>query len=168
MHAVIALELGIVRQRVDGGTAVLGVVQIKVVRLVEQREKEEIRVCSAGRSLTRAAHVGLVGSRVKALGPIVPAAGLRGVNQSEGLATIRRCPLLVKVNGDMRNLRLPTQLQEQRWVVKWTSRSIHNMSIDAAVLAGREGHLAEFDERVLSGKSLPALGENPRGVNSAR
>src|SRR5256885_6744008 len=94
--------------------------------------------------------------------------GLRGVNQSEGLATIRRCPLLVKVNGDMRNLRLPTQLQEQRWVVKWTSRSIDNMSIDAAVLAGREGHLAEFDERVLSGKSLPALGENPRGVNSAR
>src|SRR5438045_9137675 len=111
----------------DGGTAVMGVVQIKVVRLVEQREKEEIRVCSAGRSLTRAAHVGLVGARIKALGPIVPAAGPRGVNQSKRLATIRRCRLLVTVNGDMRNVRFPTQLQERGWVIKWTSRSIANM-----------------------------------------
>src|SRR5256885_6065310 len=61
--------------------------------------------------------------------------GLRGVNQSEGLATIRRCPLLVKVNGDMRNLRLPTQLQEQRWVVKWTDRKSTRLNSSHLVIS---------------------------------
>src|SRR5438270_7599013 len=39
--------------RVEGSPVVLRVVQIEVIRLVEQREKEEIRVCSSVSSLAR-------------------------------------------------------------------------------------------------------------------
>ena len=80
--------------------------------------------------------------------------------------------LLVKVDGDIRNQRFPTELQKQRRVVKRTGRGIDHMAVDAAVLAGRVGLLAEFEERVLSGEALPALvttqGGSIRPVESPR
>ncbi len=49
----------------------------------------------------------------EALGPIVQAAGLGGVNQCEGRAAIRRRALLVQVDGDARHVRGPTGVDEQ-------------------------------------------------------
>ena len=74
VHPVIALELGVIRNRVKRSPVVLAVVHIQIIGLVIQREIEEI-----GSGLPRAVHVGnTVGP--EALCPIVPAAGLGGVN----------------------------------------------------------------------------------------
>jgi len=112
VHAVIALELGVVRQpRRGGSSAVLDVVvQIEIVRLVIQREKEEISGCACIPSLPWAVHIGNpIGP--EALRPIVPTAGLGGVNQVEGLRNpIRRCFLLVQINGYTRHVRRPTRV----------------------------------------------------------
>ena len=57
MHAVVALELRVVRHGVEGSPVMLVVVHVQVIRLVIQREKEEIAVGTRGEALTRAAHV---------------------------------------------------------------------------------------------------------------
>ena len=85
-------------------------------------------------------------SDAEALRPIVPTAGLGGVDQFERSAAIRRGALLVEVDGDIRNQRLPTELQQQRRVVKRTGGGIHDMASDTAVFARREGLLAELQE----------------------
>jgi len=81
----------------------LVVVHVQEFRLVKQREIEEIAVRTRGRPLSRAVHVRYAASGVKALGPIVPTAGLGGVNQREGWGNvIGRCPLLIQVDSDSR------------------------------------------------------------------
>ena len=56
---------------------------------------------------------------MEALGPVVPTTGLGGVNQREGRRdTIRRGPLLVKVDSDSRYVRGPTGVDEQGRVVE--------------------------------------------------
>ena len=166
VHAVIALELGVVRQRV-GRRARRCCRQSSYIRLVVQREEEEIRVGAGVPALARAVHVGnAIGP--EALRPIVQTAGLGGVHQREGLAAIRRRPLLVEVDGDMRNQRLPTE-SAGATAGRQTDGSRHTRHgpwmppfSPAAI-----GLLAEFEERVLSGEALPALGQNPGRIDAA-
>src|SRR4029077_17558606 len=96
--------------------------------------------------LARAVHVGnAIGP--EALCPIVEAAGLGVVNQSQGLRdTVSSNVLPVKVQLDVRDQRLPAQLQEQLRIVKRTSRSVDDVAMDAAILTIREWLLAEFQE----------------------
>ena len=117
MHAVIALELGVVGERGDSGPAVRGVVGVEVVGLVIQREIEEIAGGLAG-----AAHVGSYAIGAEALGKVVETAGGGGINQGKGLGAIGGRTLLVEVDGDMRNQRLPLGLDEQLRVVKAADR----------------------------------------------
>ncbi len=130
MHAVIALVLGVVWQRGRGRPSVLRVVQIEILRLVLNREVENI--CGI---LTRAAHVGLIGVWIEPLRPSVPAAGLGGVHHGERAAAIRRRPHAVEVDGDIRHHRLPRQLQQQGRIVERACRSVYDMTADTAVLA---------------------------------
>ena len=126
VQAVIALELGIVGYGVGRRTPV--VVDVEVHGLVIQREIEQI-----GGGLARAVHVGhAIGA--EALRPIVPTAGLGGVDQGEGLAAVRRRPLPVEVDGYARNERLPNVLGTELGVVKGTGRVINDMSPDTTVL----------------------------------
>src|ERR1700692_4807773 len=165
VHAVIALELGVVWNRVGWRAPV--VVRIEVVRLVKQRKEEKIRNWSSVSSLSWTVHIGIaIGPET--LRPSVKTGGQSCVDQFEGLAAIRRCSLLVKVHGDIRNLWLPFELHEQLRIVKWTGRSIHDMAIDTAVLGGNEGLHSEVKERVLSGKTLPTFGGTPRWIDSTR
>ena len=162
MHAVVALELGIGRQRGRGRPAVRGIVRVEIVGLVIQREEEKIGSC-----LARAVHVGdAIGP--EALREIVETAGLGGVNlrQCRGNA-IRRKSLLVEVDGHMRNQRLPLRLDEHLRVVKRTRGGINDMALNSAVLAGGIGLFTEFEEIVLAREALPALDSDPRRIDAA-
>ena len=44
--------------------------------------------------------------------------------------------LLVEVDGDVRNQRLPAELQEKLRIVEGTRRGIDDVAVDAAVFAG--------------------------------
>src|SRR5438309_11053691 len=137
------------------------VVPIQVVRLIFQTVEEEI-----GRRLPRTVHVWNA-IRPEPLRPIVKAAGFGEVNQSERLSTVGGNALLVEVDPDMRDQRLPTQLQQELRIIEGPSRSVHDVSTDAAGLASRERFLAEFQERVLSRESLPAVRTKPeRGIDA--
>src|ERR1019366_5628118 len=161
VHAVVALVLRVARQGVQSAPILQRGGEVEVVRLVIQREIENI----AGR-LARAVHVGhAIGPET--LRPVVPTAGLGGVNQRQGLAAIRRRPLLVKVDGYTRDQGLPNVLGAELRIVKWTGRGIDDMTPDTAILAGRVGLLAEFQEIVLSGEALPRLGQDPGRIDSA-
>src|SRR5439155_1035486 len=65
-------------------------------------------------------------------------------------------PLLVEVDLDVRNQRLPAELQEQLRIVERPCRRIDDMSVDPPVFGGRGGRgwgkrpLAEFEEVVLA------------------
>src|SRR3981189_983612 len=108
----------------------------------------------------------------KALGPIIEAAGLGGVNQLEGLAAIRRRPLLIQVDGDSRHVRRPTRVDEQTRIVEWPRRGVDHFAADPAVFGRsrgggrREGLLAKFKEGVLAGEALPTLTGNPRRIDA--
>src|SRR6266853_2346417 len=107
-----------------------------------------------------------------ATGP-VPTAGLGGVNQREGWGNvIGRCPLLVQVNGHAWHIGRPARVDEQRGVIKWPRRGVDYFAVDSAVLgrssggSRREGLLAEFDETVLAGETLPTLCGNPGRIDT--
>ena len=116
MHPVVTLILGVIRQRCS---------QAQEFRLIEQCEIEWI-----GTGLAWAVHVrhGLavrsqnrvaIGVLAEALRPFVPTAGLSGINQFQRRAPVRSRSFLVKVDRDIRDQRLPAQLEQQRRVVKW-------------------------------------------------
>ena len=143
------------------------VVRIQVVGLVVQREEEEVRRGAAGRALSGAVHVGHA-IRTKTLCPIIEAAGLGGINQLQGRSDVVCChALLVEVDGDIGNERLPTELKEKRRVVERPGRGIDNVPADAAVFALRIRRLPEFEEVVLAGEALPAFRQHPRRVDAA-
>ncbi len=179
VHAVIAFVLRVVRQRSGcGGPSVRSVVHVEGVLLVQERVKEEIRARAGAWGLARAVHVGdVVGP--EACGPIVPAAGLGGVGQRQGWChPIRRETFFVEVDSDVRNQGRPLHLNKQLRVVKGPGRGILDMTMDSAVLrrSGRDrggvrscvGRLTEFQEIVLASETLPALGPNPRRIDTAR
>src|SRR5271165_2464830 len=170
VHAVIALELGIVGQRGQCGPAVLGVVEVEVVGLIIQREIEEVWNRARAGSLARAVHVGRDAVGPEALGIIVPTAGLGGVDQLQGWGyAVRRKAFLVKVDADMWNQRFPLRLNEHLRIVKRTGRRINDMALDAAVFAGDVRLLAEFEEIILAREALPALNPtSPRRIDAAR
>src|SRR5271165_4748236 len=170
VHAVIALELGIVGQRGQCGPAVLGVVEVEVVGLIIQREIEEVWNRARAGSLARAVHVGRDAVGPEALGIIVPTAGLGGVDQLQGWGyAVGGKALLVKVDGDVRNQRFPLRLNEHLRIVKRTGRRINDMALDAAVFAGDVRLLAEFEEIILAREALPALNPtSPRRIDAAR
>ena len=162
VHAVIALELGIIRNRVERSAVVLVVVHVQVIRLVKHREVEEI-----GSGLARAVHVGrAIGP--EALRPIVPTAGLGGVHQLEGWGhAIARNALLVEVNGHIGHVRRPAQVQVELWIVEWACGIVDHFAMDTAGLPYCEEFLAELKEGVLSGETLPTFGSNPRRINTS-
>ena len=165
VHAVVALELGVVRQRRICGAAVLGVVEVEVVWLVIQREEEQVGDDAAAcqsiacrRALSGAVHVGRDAIGPEALRVIVPTAGLRGVHLCQGRRdAVGGKTFLVKVDGDVGNQRLPLCLNQHLRVVERPGRCIDDMALDAAVLAGDVGLLAEFEEVVLTWEALPAF-----------
>ncbi len=63
-------------------------------------------------------------------------------------------------------LGLPCELEQQRRVVKGTSRRIHDMTLDATVLARCEQLLTELQKLVLTHKALPAVTGSPRRIDS--
>ena len=111
MHAVIALELRIVGQRLARDAVVI--VHIEPLRLILQCEPEVgIRHEAGVGSLTRAVHVGF-SIRADALRPIIETAGFSVINQLESLGDSVLCEtLLVEIDPDVRNQRFPTELQK--------------------------------------------------------
>src|ERR1019366_9773668 len=76
---------------------------------------------------------------------------------------------LVEVNGDVRHQWLPLKLNVHLRIIKGPRGGINHMPLDTAVLARCVGCLAEFDEVVLAGETLPAFNlANPRIVNTTR
>ena len=165
MHAVVALELRVIGNGVSRRSTV--VVCVQPHRLIEQREEEQIGVRTGVPTLTRAVHVGhAVGT--EALSPVVPAAGLGGVDQGEGLAAIRRRSFLVEVDGHIGNVRSPAGVDQERGIIERPSRGINDLAVDAAGLAGDKRLLAELEEAVLAREALPAFRPEPEGrINSA-
>src|ERR1700756_1247387 len=100
VHAVVALELAVVWY---------DIAWVEPVRTVLQSEEEWILGHVA--RLTRAAHVGYLGSAhgggVEALGPIIPAGRLSRVDQGEALGSVCCCGFLVQVDGYVRHARRP-------------------------------------------------------------
>src|ERR1019366_9392730 len=75
---------------------------------------------------------------------------------------------LVEVNGDVRHQWLPLKLNVHLRIIKGPRGGINHMPLDAAVFASYVGFLAEFDEVVLAGETLPGFNAaNPRIVNTA-
>src|SRR5579859_248094 len=133
MHAVIALELGVIRHCVQGGPIVLVVVGVEILRLVKQREVEDISGCGCGRcaELPWAVHI-WDAVRPEALRPVVKTAGLGAINQFESLSDlICGYSLLVEVDGYARHQWLPAGLQEEGRVVKWAGRGVNDMAVNA-------------------------------------
>ncbi len=153
MHAVIALELRVVRQ--------CPLLRIEPLRRVLQRE--EVRI---GRLLPRAVHVrNTVGA--KALRPVVPAGRLGGIHEFERLGSIRSGALLVQIDGRVRDIRNPLRMHRHGRIVKRARGCIHHFATNAAVFVGRERLLAELDEPGLAREALPAHGGHPRRINPA-
>ncbi len=172
VHAVVALELGIVRQRGQRGPAVLGVVEVEVIRLVIQREEEQVRTYAGARGLARAVHVGdVIAIRIRRK-PWAKSSKLLvwvvSTNCEGRRYAVRGNPFLVQVDGHMRNQRFPLRLNEHHRVVKGTGGGINDMALDAAVLARDIGLFAEFEEAVLAGEALPAFDSYPRRIDTAR
>ena len=170
VHAVVALVLRAVRKRVRRRAAVLRVVPIEVLRLVLQGVEERVNGVTTGvqARLARAAHVRLA-VRAEALHPVVPARGIGVVDQRE-----RRChaigghALLVQVDTDVRDQRLPAQLQQQLRGVERPGRGVDDVAVDRAGLARCEGLLAELQEIALADVALPAVGAEPvRRIDAA-
>src|SRR5205823_12542135 len=67
-----------------------------------------------------------------------------------------------------RYVRRPARMKEQLRVIERTRRGVNHLTMDAAVFAVREGRLAEFYERVLSGEALPAFAQDPGRIDAAR
>src|SRR5207302_8173318 len=154
--AVVALELRVVGQRR------LRAGRVEPQLAVHQDLEERTR-----RVLPRAVHVRNA-VRTEALRPVVPARGLRGVDERQGGGAVLRRAFLVQVDLHARHTRLPAQLQQQSRVVERTRRGVDHVSLDAAVLAGIEGLHAPFDEAVLAQQALPALaGAYPRGTDAS-
>ena len=178
VHAVIALELRVIRQRSRGRPAMLGVVKVKVFRLVVQREEEQIGERGPPwrfriPTLARAVHVRdriPAGIRMEALRPIVETAGLRMVHQRQCWGySVGRDPLLIQVDRDMRNQGFPLRLHQHLRVVERARRSVDDVALDAAILTGNIGLLAELEEIVLAREALPALDATyPWRINAAR
>src|SRR5947209_6915858 len=68
----------------------------------------------------------------------------------------------------MRDLRLPRELEQECRIVEWTSRGIHHVSMNAAVLSGSKAAFPEFQQLVLSHEALPAIAVDPCGIDSGR
>src|SRR5207237_961421 len=159
VHAVVALELSVVRHRVGRGPPI--VVRVEPLGVVVQREEEEVGVGAGGRTLTWAVHVGhAIGA--EALRPIIPAAGLGRVDQREGHAAIWCRAFLVEVDGHAGHVRRPAGVDQQRGIIERPGRGVNHLAEDAAGLTGRVGLLPEFNEAVLAGEALPALGAEPK------
>ena len=161
VHAVIALELGVVENRLSRRSAVLGVVHVQVAGLVFQREVERITG-----SLARAVHVRNTGG-AETLSPLIPTGSLRGIYQGQTLAAIGSGAFFIEIDGYVRNTRLPAQLQQHGGIIKRTSRSIDDVATNAAVLAWVEWLLSEFQELVLSGEALPAIRSHSWRIDAA-
>ena len=89
------------------------------------------------------------------------------IDEGKARASIRSSALLVEIDEDVGDAGFPAQLQEQGRIVKRSGRSIDHMTTNAAVFARCEGLFAEFDELVLSGKTLPAVRLDRRRIDSA-
>ena len=164
VHAVIAFELGTVRNRVRRWPAVVAIVHIQVVRLVLQRKVEQI----AG-GLPGAVHIRETADGVETLRPVVPTGGRGMVHQREGGShPVRRKPFFVQVYRYVRHVRRPAHVQQELWIVKWARRSVVHFASDAPGLAHGKRLLAELNETVLSGESLPAFARDPRRIDPAR
>ena len=170
VHTVVALVLCAVRQRGHGRTPVLRFVPVEVLRLVIQGIEERIATGRRRRSdlLTRAIHVGLA-VRAETLRPIVPARGVGLVNQLQRLRhTVGGHAFLIQVDVDVRDQRLPAQLQQQLRVVERSGRGVYDVAVDRAGLIRCEGLLAPLQEVALSNVTLPAVGAEPeRRVDTA-
>ena len=145
--AVKALELSVVRQWHAG---------VEPLRAALQGLEEW-----AGRILPRAVHVGRASSpatAAKTLRPVIPAAGRRGIHESQGARdAIGRRELLIQVELHARHTRLPAELQQQLRVVKGPRRGVDHVAFDAAVLSSGKGFHGELDEAVLAEQPLPAF-----------
>ncbi|ETN73097.1 hypothetical protein NECAME_18525, partial [Necator americanus] len=153
VHAVIALELRIVRQR--------PLLRVEPHPGVLQREEERI----AG-ALARAVHVRHA-VRTEALGPVVPARGLRRVDEPQARGTVRGDAFLIQVHRDVRHVGRPLRMNQQRWVIERARRRIDDFAPNAAILVRRVLRLAELDERALAREALPAHGGHPRRIDPA-
>src|SRR6267142_3253130 len=76
----------------------------------------------------------------------IKAAGQGVVDQGQGWGyLVGGKTFLVEVDLDVRNLRLPSELEQQGRVVKGTGRGIYDVAANTAVLAFGEGLLAELE-----------------------
>src|SRR5256884_9394192 len=66
------------------------------------------------------------------------------------------------------HVRRPAHVQQELWIVKWARRSVVHFASDAPGLAHGKRLLAELNETVLSGESLPAFARDPRRIDPAR
>ncbi len=110
----------------------------------------------------RALHVGLGlpywPSHRRQVDEVVPARGLRGVDQRQGLGAVRQLLLAIQVHRHARNQRLPDGLHVEALVVERARGRIHHDALDATVLAGHVGRAAPVDAVALADEALHAVG----------
>ncbi len=154
VQAVIALVQAIVRQGGIGIQVLLGA-------------GKGIGHERVGRILAGAAHVRRQPIGPGALGPGVPAAGLGGVDQGQGLRAIGSRAFLIKVDGDARDQRFPQVLEQLTGVVEGPRRGVHDVTAEAAILTGDVGLLAPLEDCGLAEEVLHAFHDHRAGIDAA-
>ncbi len=104
---------------------------------------------------------------MKALGPSIPARCLRGVHKDETCRTIWGGALLIEVDGDIRNQRIPEVLEIVPGIVERPRGGVHDMAADAAVFTCNVRCLAPVEHIELADAALPPFYCNVARINSS-